>query len=90
MTETISDRNPCFDILDLLDERGGYVTGQIAQKLDPGSYAADARRTTRRVRNQLLRLQSSGLVAYLDNEKPACWVRTKAGTKHYEENSRKS
>lgn len=90
MTEASSTGDRHLDILNLLDEHGGFVTGQIAQRLDPESYATDARRAARRVRNQLLMLRNSGLVAYLDDEKPACWVRTKAETRHYEENARKS
>ncbi len=67
-------------ILSAMGEDGGFTTGQIA-----ATFASPFKRTKREhssdVRAWLLSMKADGLVALLDNQKPAAWVRTKAGTR---------
>lgn len=73
---TLSDADQ--KILAALDERGGTLTGDVARQASPWGHPQ--RIESAWVRNHLLALQARGLVTQLDGQKPACWLRTPAGT----------
>jgi hypothetical protein len=66
-------------ILRALAEDGGFTTGHIA-----GTFVSPFGRSKRKhssdVRAWLLSMKANGLVALMDNQKPAAWVATHAGT----------
>lgn len=66
-------------ILLALDEDGGFTTGHIA-----ATFASPFNRTKREhssdVRAWLDQMRKENLVALLDDERPAAWVRTRAGS----------
>jgi hypothetical protein len=66
-------------ILASLDEDDGWTTGQIAKK-SKAFERLGGRIASSWVRNDLLKMKAAGLVREMDDQKPVCWVRTKAGT----------
>jgi len=61
-------------ILSVLDTDGGFETGAVARRISP-IFGHNARTHSAFVRNELLRLESEGLVRRLDENKPVCWVK---------------
>lgn len=70
-----------LSILRVLDEQGGFVTGDVADRAGMWrSPEPDNRAASIKARRALLDLQARGLVAPMDDQKPIAWVRTRAGT----------
>ena len=65
------------DILNFLDESGGFLTKYVGEKVWP---QFPARSRSQAARMHLLALERMGLVSKMDNDKPICWVRTRSGT----------
>lgn len=76
----IADRLSRYDrwILELLSEDGGFVTGHIARNVP--MFGSNGHQQSGTVRSWLIDLKKRGLVRFLDDQKPVCWVRTAAGT----------
>lgn len=73
------------ELLAVLTEQGGFTTGRVS-KAAKISYCSDnARARSGAVRAALDNLKVMGLVDFLDDQKPVCWVRTPAGTAALEE-----
>ena len=67
-------------ILDVLDEVGGFTTGQVSLRAKI-SYGVNNRRSrSLAIRTWLIGLMKDGYVELLDDQKPDCWKRTAAGT----------
>lgn len=61
-------------ILDVLSTRGGFTTGDVAKRVMP-MFGSNMHQHSGAVRSWLLRLEKSGLVRRLDNDKPVCWCK---------------
>lgn len=59
-------------VLTVLDSDGGFTTGDIAKQVKP-QFGHNARTHSGAVRSWLLQLETAGLVARLDDQKPVCW-----------------
>ena len=68
-------------ILSALGEWWGSTTGDVASRVDPVEWSlSTGRKFSLGVGKNLKALRDRGLVAHLDNMRPVCWVRTRAGT----------
>lgn len=63
-------------ILAVLDENGGFTTGQVSRKVSL-RVGCNQRQHSAAVRSWLLQLQADGLVREMDDQKPTCWVKNK-------------
>lgn len=66
-------------ILEALAEDGGFTTGHIAATFR-SPFNRSKREHSSDVRAWLLAMKNHGLVALMDDNKPAAWIRTRAGT----------
>ena len=66
------------EILEFLAEDGGFITRDVARHVT--FFGHNARTHSGAVRSWLMGLKRRGLVDFLDEQKPAAWVRTAAGT----------
>lgn len=62
-------------ILAQLDTRGGFTTGQVAERVEP-MFGHNRRTHSGAVRAWLSELKAAGLVREMDDRKPVCWVKT--------------
>jgi hypothetical protein len=63
-------------LLSSLSESGGWTAGQIARQLG----YSNVRSYAQILRRDLLRMETLGWVAKLDDNAPTAWVRTAKGT----------
>lgn len=66
------------EILEALNESGGFTTGQVARHVT--MFGSNARQHIGAVRSWLMGLKKRGLVDFLDDQKPVCWIRTATGS----------
>lgn len=71
--------NADFTILGKLDTQGGCTTRRVSE-MPNFNYISNARQRTAAIRSRLVWLKKQGLVTFLDDLKPVCWVRTETGT----------
>jgi hypothetical protein len=67
------------EVLRVLDEEAGLLTGEAARRAK-FNYGSNQRQRSGAVRSWLDAMKRDGLVRFLDDKKPVCWVRTPDGT----------
>lgn len=65
-----------FRLLCCLSENGGWTSGQLARQMGYPNVGSEAHL----IRRDLLRMEALGWVGRLDEKRPVCWVRMRAGT----------
>lgn len=75
------------EILETLNVRGGFTTRHVAKHVT--AFGSNAHQHSGAVRTWLLGLKKRGLVDYLYDQKPVCWMLTEAGARALKEAERR-